>query len=488
MSGLKFDASRIIEGAASEPPFLVQLASGARHIVAALTAQAEWRSRWTLNGVPLTDGEWDIVEAVAATIPRSLEDGENVDELSDAIRYLADSHNITHSGGNGGGSACCGSGEVIIDGSDFITERDPAVYGPLIQAVKEAVVDSFVDTGSNYPPEFLDRAGYEQAKCLIANQLYRDFRETMINLEGLNLAFVLATFNSLMAALLGSSGMVAGLVAVGLSAPLAIGIVVGILLALIAGGVALGVAFYEVGQELDKETFVCAMFEAESATAAKAALLQEFQDAHDRAIASGALTLSAAFEGGLLEIVAIMAPSELMEALFSLAGAGAEFAVAQIDDYDCASCGDEEYVEGQQLLVNPNYETDLSGWTQHPAGTWTWESSPQSVGRGRIDSSSGGSMEQHFTVTQQMIDDGWDLRFQSQVRGSSTGSSAVIRVFDETDTIVLDYTKTAGDTKTFSYNTITESIPLTVGDWSIRTYVGQDDVIEYQNVFLTKVE
>lgn len=482
-----YDATRILEAATEESPFLVQLPPGARHIVSSLTSEAEWRSKWVVDGQPLSDEQWDILEAIAAGIPRALEDGENVDELSSALIYLADNLNITHSGGGSSSSACCGSGEVIIDGSDFITERDPALYGPIIQAVREAVVDSFTDTGSNFPPEFLDRAGYESAKCLIANQMYRDFRETMLNLEGLNLAFVLATFNGLMGALLGTSGMVAGLVAVGLSAPLAIGIVVGTLLALIAGGVALGVAFYEVGQELDKETFVCAMFEAENATAAKAALLAEFQDAHDRAIASGALTLSAAFEGGLLEIVAIMAPSELMEALFSLAGAGAEFAVAQIDDYDCANCGSEEFVEGQQLLVNPNYETDLSSWTQHPAGAWTWEVSTNSIGRGRISSGAGGSMEQHFAVTQQMIDDGWGLRAQSEVRGSGTGSSVTLRLYDETDTVVLEQVKTAGSTKTMSINTIDAVVPLTVGDWSIRTFCANDDVIEYQNCFLTKL-
>jgi hypothetical protein len=492
MSRRVFDASRILEGAANESPLLISVPSGGRHMLLSLLTMGEWESKWRYDDDSrLSDEDWDVVRAVAAGCVRAFEDGENVDELADAVRELARSHTINLNGGGGGGCGC-GQGEssdTFMDAGDYVTSRDAGRYGPIVDAVRSAVPDSFTDDGSAFPPEFADRAAYETAKCLVANQLYRDFRATMISLEAINLGFVLVSINALITALLGTSGMVAGLVAVGLSVPLAVGIIVGLMLTLIVAGVALGVVFYEIGQELNQETFVCAMFEAPNASAAQTALLAEFEGALDRAIASGAITLAEAFEGEILQIIAIMAPKESMEALFSLAGAGAEFAASQIGDYDCANCGGEDLSEGQQLLQNPNFETDLSFWTQDPPGSWTWEASAHSgsIGRGRISSGSGGSMEQHFDVTQQMIDDGWDLRFQTLVRGSTTGSSVVFRVYDETDTIVMDKTLTAGSDKNFSHNTITEAIPLTVGSWSVRTFVGNDDVIEWTNVYLTKV-
>lgn len=487
MTRYRYDIENVLEGAAEQSPFLIQLPAGGRQLVAALVSEAEWRSKFTYQGQDLNDEQWDEFSDIVAKIFRAIEDGENVDELSESIRYLADNLRISHSGSVGSvGDSCC-MDDFVANADDVISGRSDDNYGPLVEALKQAVIDSFTDDGVAFPPEFADRAAYESAKCTIANQLYRDFRTTLLNLTVLDIAFIAASGVALASALFSSQGALVGMVAAGISLPIAAVTLVAIFGSLIVLGINVGNRLKSVGEELDKETFVCAMFEATNASAAKTAMLAEVQDAHDRAVASGAMTLSAAFEDGLLQIVAILMPSETLEALFSLAGAGIDFAVSTAEDYDCSLCGAEEYTEGQQLLTNSNFETDLSSWTQDPPSSWSWEASPHSIGRGRISSGAGGSMEQHFDVTQAMIDDGWDLRVQTQVRGSSTGSSVTLRLYDETDAIVLNKAATAGDTKTMSYNTINEVIPLTVGSWSVRVFVANDDVIEYVNVFTTKV-
>lgn len=350
-----YDANRVIVGAANESPLLLMLPPGAVHIVASLCTEAEWRSKWVVDGNPLTDGQWDVVEAVAAGIYRAIEDGENVDELSNAVRYLADQlkdSRLNLSGYVGGG--CCGSDAINDPGATLDGRGDGWDYIGLIEAIGDAIVDSFTDDGSNFPPGFEDRAGYELAKCSIANQYFKDFKTTLVQLQILDVIGIVATAVAMGTALFSSGGALAGMVAAGVAAPVAALTLIAFFLSIIVLGINVGARLKAIGGQLDQQSFVCALYAAEDTTAARAVLISEVSDALDRAIAAGTVAYSELFEERLLELLEVLVPSESLEALFSIADAASQAIVASGGSLDCSTACSGTV--GGQLLTVTDFE------------------------------------------------------------------------------------------------------------------------------------
>lgn len=334
-----YDASLVLEGAANWSPLLVMLPAGAHAIVLSLCSEAEWRSKWAVGGQPLTDEQWDIVAAVAAGIPAAIEDGEEVNELANAVRYLADTledSSLTLRGGVGAGGCCF---DLITDPASSVDGRgDGFDYDGWREAIGEAVVDSFTDDGvSTYPDGFDDRAGYVLAKCTVANALYRDFKTTLVQLQILDVIAIVATAAALGSALFSSGGALSGMIAAGVSAPVAALTLIAFFLSLIALGVNVGKRLRAIGEQLDQQAVVCAFYSASNASAAKAGLYASVQDAHDAAIAAGVFAYSELFEERLFELLEVLVPSETYEALFSVADAASQAVVAAAGDLDCAT-------------------------------------------------------------------------------------------------------------------------------------------------------
>lgn len=483
MARYTYDITDIMEGAATEPPFLLQLPAGGRQVIAALVSEGEWRTKWSAENLPVSDEQWDTIEHIVAGIYRGIEDGENMDELSSAIRYLADNLKVTHDGAGGSsGGGCCV--DYISDADNELINGGNGVTQEIIDGIRDVVAGSFTDTGSNYPTDFADRDEYDAAKCAAANQLYRDFRTTLGGLQILDFAVIVGSVYLLGNALFGTGGVIVGAIAAGAAIPASMIAMIAFMLSFILFFNQIGLRLTAIAERLDRETFVCAMFEATTYEEGRTALTNMVQDAHDLAISEGAFTLNELFEGKLLELVAVLVPNELLETVLQGAAILVDILVELPEDIDCAACGGDVLIAGTSLLQNPNMETDLSNWIQGVAGSWTWESSPATVGRGRYNLGATGTMEQNFVVTQQMVDENWQYRLQLTVAGSGTGASVLFRLFDDSDSLLWTDTKTAGSTKTFDVDT--DAIPLTLaaGTYYVKAYVGPDDVMEYCDVTL----
>lgn len=331
-----YDAEFVLEGAAVGSPLLVALPAGASAIVLSLCSEAEWRSKWSLDGQPLTDEQWDIVAAVAAGIPRAVEDGERMDELSDAVRYLADK--LADSGGSGNGSVASGGCcfDVVADPSTIVADRDDGLdYDVFLDAIRDAVADAFTDDGTNWPTGFTSRGEYDAAKCALANQFYKDFKQTLLQLTILDIAFIIATAAALGTALFSSGGALAGMVAAGVAAPVAALSLIAVFLSVALLGIRVGERLHAIGKYLDQQTVVCALYAAENASAARSALNAGVEDALNAAIAAGVIEFSQLFEDRLFEMLAVLVPLESLEALFSVADAATQAVVAAGGELDC---------------------------------------------------------------------------------------------------------------------------------------------------------
>lgn len=485
MSGIKYDAGSILSAHSSESGHFVFIPAGGFSMALMLLEQADWRGRWEVEESPVTDEQFDIIQSVAAGIRFNMVDGEEMNELANAFNRLVDEGlelRSVLSGSGSAGSGCCT--DLLTDVPEMVTGGESGITQETINALGEVVAGTFTDTGSNWPSDFVDRDEYDAAKCNAVNQLYRDFRTTLGGLQVLDLAVIAGSSYLLGSALFSTGGAFVGVLAVSPALPLvALSIVIFMLsFILLAGNI--GIRLKAIAERLDRETFVCAAFEATTYEELKTALLDMVQDAHDLAITEGVFVLNELFEGKLLELVAVLVPNEMLETVLQGAAILVDVLVELPEDIDCATCGGDLLIAGTSLLQNPNMETDLSSWTQGVASSWTWESSPATVGRGRYNLGATGTMEQNFIVTQQMVDENWQYRLQLTVAGSGTGASVLFRLFDDSDSLLWTDTKTAGSTKTFDVDTDAIPITLGVGTYYVKAYVGPDDVMEYCDVTL----
>lgn len=339
MARYTYDVGDILQGAATESPFVLILPSGGRQVIAALVSEGEWRSRWSYNGHKLTDEQFDEIDEIVAGIYRGIEDGENMDELSSAIRYLADNLQVSHDG-NISGSAnggCCF--DPISDVDVTLQESGNGITQEIIDAIRSVVPGAFTDTGANFPTDFADRASYDAAKCAAANQLFRDFRTTLGGLQILDFAIIVGSMYLLGNALFGAGGVIAGAIAAGAAIPVSMIAMIVFMLSFALLFNNIGLRLKAIAERLDRETFVCAMFEATTYEEGRTALVNMVQDAHDLAILEGAFTLNELFEGKLLELVAVLVPNELLETVLQGAAILVDILVELPEDIDCATCG-----------------------------------------------------------------------------------------------------------------------------------------------------
>lgn len=381
MSRLTYDTVKILEAATEESPLFVQLPSGGRHIMLSMLERASWRSTWRYDGQKLTDEQWDIIDATVSEMVASVEDGEEVNELANAVLYLADNLAITHSGGNNGlghsGNGCC---------YDFYNGQDDAVVSSgngwtqeMIDQYRTVVPGTFTDTGTNFPAEFADRAEFEAQKCAAANQLYRDFRTTLGGLQVLDLVALAGSTYLLGTALFGAGGVFTGLLS-GAVVATPVGMVAAIVFILSTMLLfnQIGLRLVAIAERLDRETFVCQVFESTTYEEAKQALIDMVQDAHDLAILEGAFTANELFEGKLLELVAVMIPNEMWETVLTGAAILVDILVELPEDYDCSLCG--AGAETEQFTITDfgtiaGSSLPQAGWYQsHGTGTIRVES------------------------------------------------------------------------------------------------------------------
>ena len=398
-----------------------------------------------------------------------------MNEIAAALIEIADKL----AGRIGGGCGCLDLstlGQDIGDASGLSQEFRDALRG--------ATPGAFVDSGSNYPDGFTDRAGYLDAKCLVANKVYLDFRESLIGMGGLSALGSVLSFGLLYQLLAGvgtGGAILAGVVAAGVAVPVAMAAAVILIGALIAAGAQFGFACYELAVRLDQADFVCALYNATDYADARNGTNSIIFDRWTATAAEVTIIGADLFEGRLLELVAIMMPDQVLELIFSLASVAAgEFQTPE-DPYDCANCGAP--VTGPQigdsLVINPDFVSDISGWTPGAGDTFIWDSGND--GRAKATASGTNYLEQSFQMPAG-IDGTMTVIFETQVTGSGTGDGVIFRVWNQLGTLIYNNTITAGSVKTFLINSNNNGWPETPGTWKVATYCSTNKYIEYIRV------
>lgn len=331
-------------------------------MVATLLTWVQFRNNWTVDGEVATDEQYDVLDALAAEIIGAITDGECMNELANALIEAAEILAARR---------CCDSGGTVVygdgipdPGPGFVPGADGRWTPEEVAQLMDLVPGSFTDDGENFPDGFVTRSEYLDAKCVIANRFYDDLTDSLqafVAIDTIGVVLGGALLGQVIVGAGTGGALVTGLVAVGLSAPLAIAALVVILVGLLAAGVAVGFALEQIAQRMDREAVVCALVAATDYQEARNELNALVEGALAQAVADGALESADIFEGQLLELIAILAPDEVLEALFAGAALVNDIYNADEGDFDCSLCNVPD--PGEQLLIDPQFNDPASEGT-----------------------------------------------------------------------------------------------------------------------------
>lgn len=214
------------------------------------------------------------------------------------------------------------------------------------------------------PSDWEDWPTYDTYRCKAANKIADDWIQTLANMATLSGAA--ATIGALALAAFFStsllSGVLVGLMILGFSAFTAAAVIIGALVLMVLSGAGLLAYFADLGQDIsdDKEALVCALYNAQSPSAAKSAVVS-FTLSKAALISYDPGDDDALFQAQLSSIVNALFNESVTNTLYELD----ETVDVYVGDIDCDVCEDPCY--GGDWFLEFDAVEGWTGWTTWPS-------------------------------------------------------------------------------------------------------------------------